>query len=54
MRKITPEYKEELASQWAYVCEKEASKILGIELLDHIIIGNGYYSYQENDRLGLF
>ncbi len=30
---------------------KEASKILGIELLDHIIIGNGYYSYVANGRL---
>lgn len=26
MRKITPEYKEKLAEQWAYVCEEEAKK----------------------------
>ncbi|NLM18538.1 MAG: JAB domain-containing protein [Clostridiaceae bacterium] len=30
---------------------KEAGKILGIEVLDHIIIGNGYYSYQEQGKI---
>lgn len=30
---------------------KDSGSILGIEVLDHIIIGNGYYSYQENGKL---
>lgn len=30
---------------------KEAGSILSIEVIDHIIIGNGYYSYQENSRI---
>ena len=29
----------------------KASKIIGIEILDHIIIGNGYYSFAEAGKL---
>jgi DNA repair protein RadC len=29
----------------------EASKIIGIKIHDHIIIGEGYYSFMENGRL---
>jgi len=30
---------------------KEAGKIIDLPLLDHIIIGDGYFSYKENNRL---
>lgn len=30
---------------------KEVGMIIGISLLDHIIIGDGYYSYEENGVL---
>lgn len=29
----------------------KAGKIIGIEILDHIIIGNGYYSFREAGKL---
>lgn len=28
---------------------KKSSEIIGIPILDHIIIGNGYYSFNENE-----
>lgn len=28
-----------------------AGRIMGIPVLDHIIVGDGYYSYMENDKL---
>lgn len=30
---------------------KEASSLIGIKLVDHIIIGDGYYSFMEEDSL---
>lgn len=30
---------------------KEAGNLLGIKLLDHIIVGNGYYSFREHNKL---
>ena len=29
----------------------ECGKILGIEVLDHIIVGDGYYSFKENRKI---
>jgi DNA repair protein RadC len=29
----------------------EAAKILGIEVLDHVILGDGYFSMKEHDLL---
>ena len=29
----------------------KAGKIIGIEILDHIIIGNGYYSFRETGKM---
>lgn len=29
----------------------EAGKILGVEVIDHIIIGDGYYSFKEHDLI---
>lgn len=29
----------------------EASDLMGIKLLDHIIIGDNYYSYKENNKI---
>lgn len=30
---------------------KEAGKLLGIELIDHIIIGDGFYSFKGDDKI---
>lgn len=30
---------------------KKAGEVIGIGLLDHIIIGDGYYSFLENDLI---
>jgi DNA repair protein RadC len=31
---------------------KECADLLGFDLLDHVIIGNGYYSYRIQERIG--
>jgi len=30
---------------------KDAGKMLGVALIDHIIVGSGYYSYKESDKI---